>query len=587
MDAAVSATCGMEPMIGPGELIRAARGDAPCDLLLANGTVVNVISGEALPTNVAVLGDTIVGLGDYEARRTVDLEGAFVAPGFIDAHVHIESSLLRPRAYARAVVPRGTTTVISDPHEIANVMGLDGIRFMMTDAADGPLDVRVMASSCVPASDLATNGASLSARDLESLVGVPRVPGLAEVMNFPGVVAGDPEVLAKLRAYRGRVIDGHAPGLGGKPLNAYVAAGIASDHECTTADEALEKLRLGMTIYIREATGAKNLAAIAPLVNAANADAFCLCTDDRHPADLMDEGHIDHLVRLAIGLGMDPILALRLATWNAARRFGLLDRGAITPGRRADLVAFDDLRAPRPRLVWSGGCLVARDGAMLEEPSGGFGNVPRHGMNVAWDKVSLRISSLGRRMRVIGIVPGEITTESLVMEASSLDGAAVADPSRDLVKLAVIERHRGTGSVGLGFVKGFGLQRGAFASSVAHDHHNIIVAGVDDASMLTAARRVASLGGGLVVAMEAAVRVEVPLPLAGLMGDSQLGEMRLQLDAANACVQNLGCSMRDPFSTLSFLALEVVPRLKLTDAGLVDVERFACVPLWVDEDPSA
>lgn len=564
------------------ERLRHARGESAADLLLANARVVNVLSGEILEGNVAVAGAWIVGMGEYEAREVVDLEGAYLAPGFIDAHVHIESSMVPPSVFARTVVPRGTTTVVSDPHEIANVLGLEGIRFMLDDAEGSHLSVQVMASSCVPATAMETSGASLDARELEALRRHPHVPGLGEVMNYPGVVHGDPGVLEKLRTFEGRVIDGHAPGLSGKALCAYVAAGIGSDHECTTAEEALEKLRLGMTIFIREATGARNLHELVPLVNETNQHRFCLCTDDRHPAELMDEGHIDHLVRMCIERGVDPLTAIRMATCNPADYFRLRDRGAIAPGRRADLVAFTDLRAPRPHRVWSGGMLVARDGVMSAAlPARGAAVLPDT-MNVDWEAVDLRVPGGTGLARVIGIVPDQIVTTALEVPIGSTNRWAVADGERDLAKLAVIERHRASGRVGLGFVRGLGLRRGALASSVAHDHHNIVVAGIDDRSMRTAARRVGDLGGGLVVARDDDVLAEVPLPLAGLMSPEPLETVRAGIDRAVAEARVLGSLLHDPFMTLSFLALEVIPSLKLTDAGLVDVARFEVVPLWIE-----
>ena len=470
-------------------LIRHARGDEPADLLLRNGRVVNVLSGEVEAASVAVAGGFIVGLGDYTARTAIDLDGAFVAPGFIDAHVHIESALVPPSEFARAVVPRGTTTVITDPHEIANVLGLEGIRFMFESAKFGPLNMYVMASSCVPATPMATSGAVLHGYDLFPLKSDPWVLGLAEVMNYPGVIGGDDAVLEKIGAFQDRVIDGHSPGLGGVGLQAYVAAGVQSDHESTTADEALEKLRLGMMVMIREGSVARDLAALVPAVTPANLHRFCFCTDDCQPSDLVERGGIDHAIRSAIALGMDPVAAIRLATWNPAQHFRLHQRGAVTPGRRADLVVFDDLRAPRPRLVFRNGELMARDGRMTV-PRRPLSRTLRSTMNVAWESVGFRIPAEGRCARVIGVLPDCLATEALVDEPLVRDGEALADPSRDLLKIAVIERHMASGAVGKGFVRGMGLREGALASSVAHDHHNLVVVGADDESMMTAARRV-------------------------------------------------------------------------------------------------
>ena len=563
------------------EIIRYARGDEPADLLIENAKVLDVFGGEVLETNVAVVRSRIVGLGDYQARDRLDLEGAYLAPGFIDAHVHIESSLVTPAEFARAVVPRGTTTVVTDPHEIANVLGLDGIRFMFESAKGGPLSMFVMASSCVPATNMETNGAVLHSYDLASFKTDPWVLGLAEVMNFPGVVQGDADVLAKIREFEHLVLDGHCPGLSGKELSAYAAAGIGSDHECTTVEEAREKLRLGMTIFIREATNARNLKTLLPLVNEANQHRVCLCTDDRQPADLLDEGHIDYMVRTAIAEGVDPITAIRMATCNPAQYFRLDDRGAITPGRRADFIAFADLQAPAPHLVLRGGQVRARDGEMMVPRSARRPYPLRSTMNVDWDQVDLAVPAEGARVRVIGVVADQLVTESLVDEPTVVDGHAVADPGRDLLKMAIIERHRSSGAVGLGFVRGMGLGRGALASSIAHDHHNLVVVGADDSSMLTAARRVATLGGGMVVAEGDRCLAEVSLPLAGLMSDRPIDEVRADLDRALAVAHELGTPLHDPFMAMSFLGLEVIPSLKLTDQGLVDVDRFELVPLWL------
>ncbi len=562
-------------------LIRFARGEAPAELLLRNAQVINVLSGEIVPTHVALVRSRIVGVGDYEAEETLDLEGAYLAPGFVDAHVHVESSLMPPAEFARAVVPLGTTTVITDPHEIANVLGLEGIRFMFESAKDGPLSMFVMASSCVPATHMQTNGAVLHSYDLASLKADPWVLGLAEVMNFPGVIHGEGEVLEKLKVFEDLVIDGHCPSLSGKDLAAYVAAGIESDHECTTLEEAREKLRLGMTIFIREATNARNLEALLPLVTPENLHRICFCTDDRQPADLLDEGHIDFMVRKAIAAGIDPIQAIRMATWNPATYFRLNDRGAITPGRRADLIAFRDLQQPRPHLVLRGGRPIAHEGRMTM-PRLSHSSYPlRSTMNINWEKVDLTVEAGPGQARVIGIVPDQLVTESLELDLSLHDGQAVSDPSRDILKMAVIERHRASGAVGLGFVQGLGLREGALASSVAHDHHNLVVVGVDDESMLAAARRTADLGGGMVAAKGAQILAELPLPIAGLMVDAPVEDVRTRLDEVLQAAASLGSTLRDPFMAMSFLALEVIPSLKLTDQGLIDVEKFEKVPLWI------
>ena len=560
-----------------------ARGDEPADLLLRGARVANVFSGELVRADVAISDGRIAGVGlGREAREMVDLTDRILAPGLIDAHVHIESAMVPPREFARAVVPCGVTTVVTDPHEIANVHGLQGIRFMLEDARGAPFTMFVNASSCVPATAMGTAGAELSAEDLASLLDEPSVLGLAEVMNFPGVVHGDQSVLAKLRTFAGRPIDGHCPGLSGAPLNAYVAAGIWSDHECTTADEAREKLRLGMTIFLREATNAKNLRSLLPLVSGETERRFCLCTDDRQPSDLLREGSIDHLVRLAVAEGVPPLRAIRMGTLNPAEHFRLRDRGAIAPGRRADLVVFDDLDTLRARSVYVSGRLVARDGSLEHDLQPSAAGALGPSVRIDWTAVSFAVRAEGSQMRVIRVVPDQLVTRQDMLDPTVRDGEAVADPARDLLKMAVIERHGRGGGVGLGFVSGIGLRSGAIASTVAHDHHNLVVIGVDDRSMMTAARAVADAGGGQAVAVAQEVKAMLPLPLAGLMADRPIAEVRQQMDSLIAAAHDLGSALHDPFMAMSFLALEVIPSLKLTDLGLVDVDRFELVPLFAD-----
>ncbi len=566
----------------PEDLIRIAHGEQPADLLLKNARLVNVYSGEIYPTQIAIAGEQVAAVGEgYEAVETLDLEGRYVCPGFIDAHVHIESSMVPPREFARVVIPHGVTTVISDPHEIANVLGLEGIRFMLQDAKYGPLSMFVDAPSCVPASHMETSGSQLEFYDLATLLANPWVIGLGEVMNYPAVIHADRRVLQKIQAFNGKVIDGHAPGVEGVDLNAYCAAGIGSDHECISLDEALAKLRLGMTIFVREATNAHNLEALLGLFKPEFVSRICLCTDDRHPSDLVDEGSIDAMIRAAIAHGVPPVLAIRAGTLNTAEYFRLRDRGAIAPGKRADLIVFSDLNDLRPELVIRGGRQAAQDGKMLPWDQPVKGTKARGTINVRWDRLNFSIPASGTRMRVIGMTPDNLVTESRILEPLVRDGCAVADPARDLAKLAVVERHFGTGHVGLGFIQGLGLKAGALAGTVAHDHHNIVVAGMDDESMALAVREIASMQGGMVVVGPEGVRARLALPIAGLMSDQPLLVVRDQYDQLTAAAFALGSTYHDPFMALSFMALSVIPHLKLTDLGLVDVDKFELTSLFV------
>ncbi len=563
------------------QIIKIARGDEPADTLLKNGRVINVFSGEIIETDIAIVHSRIVGLGPYEARQTVDLAGRYVAPGLIDSHVHIESAMVPPPEFARAVVPRGTTTVVTDPHEIANVLGLEGIRYMLEMAKYNPLSVYVNAPSCVPSTAMETTGASLEWYDLQPLQQEEYVVGLAEVMNFPGVVAGEESVLNKIRSFQHMVKDGHCPGLSGRDLIAYVNADIGSDHESTTIEEALEKLRLGMYIFIREATNARNLRTLLPLVTPENARRICFCTDDRQPADILKEGHIDYMIRSAIAGDIPPITAFRMATLNPSEYFDLHDRGAIAPGRRADLMIFSDLQAPVAEMVYRGGKLVAQDGVMLPWEREIKRSVLRSSMNIDWSKVDLSIDVEGEQVRIIGAIPDQLITTHLVEETPRADGKVVPDTRRDILKMAVIERHLATGRMGKGLVRGLGLQQGAIASTVAHDHHNIVVVGADDQSMLAAARAVADTRGGMVAVDGDTILAQLPLPIAGLMSDQPIERVRDQMDELLKAAHRLGSPLHDPFMAMSFLALPVIPSLKLTDHGLVDVDEFHLVSLFV------
>lgn len=566
------------------ELMAAARGEIEADLLLEGAEVANLLSGEVHRADVALNKGLVVGFDACSARQVIDLDGLILTPGFIDGHVHIESAMVTVPEYARAVVPRGTTSVVIDPHEIANVWGESGIRYILESSARLPLDVYVMLPSCVPATAMETSGAELDAADLAGLMDHERVLGLAEVMNYPGVVSRDPTILEKIRLAGGKRVDGHAPKLSGKDLTAYIAAGIGSDHECTSASEAREKLRLGMRIMIREGSAAKNLRDILPLVTPRNSRRFLFVSDDRHPADILREGHIDFMVRTAIGEGLDPILALQIASLNAAEYFGLRDLGAIAPGHKADIAVLDNLEHPRVMKVLKGGRVVAEDGcltARLESAP-----APKE-MAMKTGKIeagSFRIGIKDRRgqARVIGVIPDQIITRSLLLRSKEAGGEVVSDTDRDILKMAVVERHRGTGNVGLGLVHGFGLDYGAIATSVAHDSHNIVAVGTADEEMLAAVLAVKEMGGGLVVVREGKARASLPLPVAGLLSERYMRDVAEGIDECIDAARDLGCVLKDPFMTLSFLCLPVIPELKLTDRGLVDVKAFQFVPLFTE-----
>jgi adenine deaminase len=561
--------------------IALARGEGKVDLLLSNCRMVNVFSGRVERASVAIAGDIIIGIGDYRAKRVIDLKGAHLAPGFMDAHVHIESSMVTVPEYARAVVPHGTTTVIIDPHEIANIFGVNGIRYMINSSRGCPLNVFIMLSSCVPSSGLETSGADLTSRDLAFLWGEEQVLGLAEMMNYPGVLNRDPEVMAKIRAAGDSPIDGHAPGLSGKDLNAYIVAGIRSDHECSTLSEAREKLARGMFIMLREGTAAKNLKALLPLCTPRTWPRCLFATDDRHPDDLIAEGHIDFMIRTAIRAGIDPVDAIRMGTLNTALYFGLSHLGAIAPGYQADLVVFDDFKNFNIERVFKSGRQVARKKKLTMK--GWEPKLPhlRGSVNVDWLGLGeFSIKAENEKAKVIGVVPGELITKKLMLSLKIKDGFAISDPRRDILKIAVIERHTASGRVGLGFVRGFGLRSGALASSVAHDSHNIIVVGTNDGDMMTAAIEVVRMSGGQVVVDHDEIKAALPLPIAGLISPKPLPEVRRAITLLNKAAHDLGSPLKDPFMTLSFMALPPIPALKITDKGLVDAVDFKLVPLY-------
>ncbi|MBU0507393.1 adenine deaminase [bacterium] len=563
-------------------LLAVARGDTPADLLLRGGRVVNTLSCEIEDVSVAVADGRVVGLGDYEAREVVDLKGAYLAPSLIDGHIHIESSLLSPVEFARTVVPWGTGAVVCDPHEIANVCGEAGIEYMLAATEKVPLDVFVMLPSCVPATHMETSGAELTAERLKPFLSHPRVLGLAEVMNFPGVVFGDESVLGKIALAEGRPVDGHAPGVSGKWLNAYVTAGIATDHESTTAEEAEEKLRRGMYVLIREGSTARNLEALLPLVTPARAHRFAFVSDDRHADDLIREGHLNATLTKAVARGLDPVLAVAMASSHTAAIFGRRDIGAIAPGRRANFVAFQDLTSFRPHRVWRDGILVAQDGQLTSD----LRDVPAAAVrgSVRIPKLTLAdlaVAATSEAIRIIDVIPDQIVTGSSTARLPVRDGAWQADTTQDIAKLLVIERHGCTGNVGKGFARGFGITRGALASTVAHDSHNLICLGVSDEDMLRAVEVLADGGGGLVVVEGGQTIAHLPLPVAGLMSGEPATAVVKAIESLHEAARSIGCRLAAPFMALSFLALPVIPHLKLTDRGLVDVDRFQFVDLAV------
>ncbi len=557
-----------------------ARGEEPAELLFKNARLINVFSGEIHPASVAVDDGRVIGFGDYEARETIDLEGAFLAPGLIDGHFHVESTLVTVPEFARAVVPRGTSAMVIDPHELTNVLGREGIDYVVAASRGLPIDFFIMLPSCVPATHLETSGARLQASDLAEMINGERVAGVAELMNYPGVFLGLETELAKVRAGKGKLIDGHAPGLRGRNLNAYALAGVRSDHESTELEEAREKLRLGFHLLVREGSTERNLEHLIPLVTPQNSSNCSFATDDKLPSDLLDEGHIDHSIRKAIGLGLDPVTAVQMGTINTARHYRLRNHGAIAPRYWADFIVLDDLTTFKIRRVYKKGRLVAEEGRYLGEKVAAPPS-PRQSMNVRFGGATdIAVQAAGaEKIRVIEIIPDQIVTNSVELKPKIEEDRIVSDPSRDILKLVVVERHHGTGNVGVGFVRGFGLKNGALGSTVAHDAHNIVVVGVADDDIVAAVQALEKMGGGQLAVEQGKVTASLPLPIAGLISDRPLAEVVEQLRGLNAAAATLGTALPAPFMSLSFLSLSPIPALKLTDQGLVDAVRMELIPL--------
>ncbi len=558
-------------------LIDQGRGAEPADIVLKGGKVLCLVTGELLDGDVAICGDMIVGTcAEYEGKQVIDVTGQIMVPGFIDTHLHIESSMITPFEFDRCVLPRGVTTAICDPHEIANVIGPDGIRYFQQAATRTLMDIRVQLSSCVPSTDMETSGATITADDLRPLMNHPQGIGLAEFMNYPGVLFKDPAALAKLELFRGGHIDGHCPQLSGRDLNSYISAGIRTEHEATTAEEAREKLRKGMRVLIREGSVSKDLHALAEVLTETTAPYMCLCTDDRNPLDIAEHGHLDYMIRELIRLGVPPLAVYRAASLSGAEAFGLKDRGQIAPGKRADIVVLDSLEECRASRVFCAGIEAIPDNFAQREIIAPVGRASVLAPEVTPE--SFRSPANTPDTHVIGILEGKIITEHQHEEIAIEDGDKRPDPKRDLIRIAVVERHGKNGNIATGFVRGFGLQRGAIASTVCHDHHNIAVVGVDYADMALAANRLSEIEGGFVVTDAGKVLAECPLPLAGLMSLDPFETVYAQLTDLRAAAKSLGVTLEEPFLQLAFLALPVIPALKITDRGLVDVERFEIIP---------
>ncbi len=568
------------------EIINVARGLEKADLVIKNANIVNVLSEEIHKGDIAISNGIIAGIGEgYSGGKEIDINGAYVTPSFIDGHVHLESTMMLPKEFTKLVLPAGTTTVIIDPHEISNVLGLHGISFMHEAVKNLPIDVYTMLPSCVPATPFETSGFDLNSYDLSLLIDKPWVLGIAEMMNFPGVLNLDNNVMGKLELAKsmGKRIDGHAPYLHGKDLCAYIASGVKSDHECTTPEEAIEKLRLGMYVMIREGTAAKDLDALIPVLKKCNTRKCIFVTDDRHPADLKE--HINGMVRRTVEAGVDPIKAIQVASLNTAEYFGLKDLGAVAPGYKADMLILPDLRTFKPDIVIKKGCIVAQDGKLTVQLPDTEALSMRGSVNVKWITMEdFTIKAEGSKVRALEVIPHQLITKSIVSDVKIQDGNAVSNVENDTLKICVIERHRATGNIGKGFVKGFNLKCGAIASTVAHDSHNMIVVGTNDYDMYTAAVALIKSQGGKVVVKDGEIISELPLPIAGLMSDKEFDYVVNKCDELNQAAHSIGCTLEDPFMTMGFLSLPVIPELKVTDKGVFDTNKLDFIDIFQTAD---
>ena len=563
-------------------IINVARGLEKADLVIKNANIVNVLSEEIHKGDIAIADGIIAGISEnYHGEKEIDINGAYVTPSFIDGHVHLESSMMLPKEFAKAVLPAGTTTVIIDPHEISNVFGLHGISFMHEAVKNLPMDVYTMLPSCVPATPFETSGFDLNSYDLSLVIDKPWVLGIAEMMNFPGVLNLDKNVMAKLELAKSKDkrIDGHAPFLSSKDLCAYISSGVKSDHECTNPKEAIEKLRLGMYLMIREGTAAKDLNALIPVLKECNTRKCLFVTDDRHPSDLGE--HINGMVRRAVEAGVNPVKAVQCASLNTAEYFGLKDLGAIAPGYKADLLILPDLKTFKPDFVLKNGNVIVENGELVAKIDDSETPSVRGSVNVKWiEEDDFKIETVSDMVKTIEVIPHQLVTKSVVSQIKIEDGNAVSNIDTDTLKICVIERHRATGNIGKGFVKGFNLKQGAIASTVAHDSHNMIIVGTNDYDMYVAAVELVKSQGGKVVVRDGEVISKLPLPIAGLMSDKEFDYVLSKCDELNTAAHSIGCTLEDPFMTMGFLSLPVIPELKITDKGIFDTNKFDFVDIF-------